>query len=374
MALDEPRIWKLNGAQLAQEIGVTVPDPGWHVVGVGDFTGDRQCDILWRRADDTLEPRIWGLDATGRAVLDVALANPEPGWRIIAVGDFDGDGVADILWRRADGTGELRVWLLDKLQGIKQDLMLNAPAPDWHVVGVGDFTDVGKAGILWRRTDNTGEPRIWLLDDRFVVQDIGLKMPDAGWEIVGIGDFYGGGIAGILWRRIDGTGEPRIWLLDREQTVAQDIPLKMPDPGWKVIGVGKFNKDANNNQASILWRRSNGTGEVRIWVLEKTAADSLVVKDDLALGTPPRGLNVVGIGNFIRGSNDQILFGLSESCMDLSRTIAGLGTLIQDLKDRADQANNPQIEAQLRRRIRVAEEELAMAKEKSEALGCNIPP
>ena len=357
-----------------QEIGVTAPDPGWHVVGVGDINGDRRSDILWRRTDDTLEPRMWGLDANGKAVLDIALANPAPGWRIAAVGDFDGDGVADILWRRIDGTGELRVWLIDRLQGIKRDVLVKVPDPGWHIVGVGDFTGIGKEGILWRRVDNTGEPRIWLLDDRLAVQDIGLRVPDLGWEIVGVGDFNGDGIDDILWRRIDGSGEPRIWLLDDQQRVTVDMPLKVPEAGWKVMGVGRFHTDLQNDRkASILWRRSNGTGEVRIWSFAEAAAGNLVVQDDRALGTPPPGLNVIGIGNFTDVGNDQVLFGLSESCADLSRTVDGLVTLIEELETRAAQTNDPQVEAQLQRKIAAARVELETANEKSAALGCSVP-
>lgn len=368
MALNEPRIWKLRGAQLAEDISVTAPDPGWRVVGVGDFSGDRQCDILWRRSDDTLEPRIWSLDATGRAVRDVALPDPGADWRIAGVGDFDGgaDGVADILWRRADGTGALRVWQLDRQLQVRLDFRIKPSDPGWQVAGVGAFTDVGKAGILWRRTDNSGEPRIWILGNRNDVLDIGLRMPDPGWEIVGIGDFNGDGIDDILWRRSDGSGEPRIWLLDREQRVTNDIPLKIADPGWQVIGVGKFNKDANNNQASILWRRSSGKGEVRIWVLETSAAGGLVVKDDLSLGTPPEGLKLLGIGNFLGGGNDQLLFGLSENCVYLGRTIEALRDKLDYLATKDDTAHN-------RDEIADATEELGTAMEKATALGCEIP-
>ena len=370
MALIDPHIWKISGAKLAQDIPITAPDPGWHIVGVGDFTGDRKCDILWRRTNDTLEPRVWSLDDGGKKQLDVGLPFPDPGWRIVAVGDFNGDGVADVLWRRIDDTGKLRLWLLNKKQEIDRVVDLKAVTKEWRVAGVGNFTQIGRAGILWQRTDNTGEPRIWLLNDQFGVEEIGLKSANVGWKIVGVGNFDDEGFDDILWRDSNGTGTPHIWLLDSDLKVKKEVTLKAPDLGWKVIGVGKFNTEIDgDNKAGILWRRSNGTGEVRIWVL---GAD-LSVKEDLALGVPPSGLNVVAVGDFFRGGNDEILLGLSESCADLSKTVDGLLTEIEDLETRADQTDNPKVEAQLRKRIAEAKEALALAEEKGRVLGCSFP-
>ena len=192
----EPHIWLLDGRKRVEDIALTPPDPGWRVVGVGDFDGDGKADLLLRRSDDTGEARIWLLDGRKR-VENIALTPPAPGWKVIGVGDFNGDGKADLLWRRSNDTGEARIWLLDG-RSVVEDIGLRQPAPRWKVIGVGDFNGDGKADLLWRRSDDTGEARIWLLDGRNVVEDIGLVQPARGWR-GSVGDFNGDGMADLLW-------------------------------------------------------------------------------------------------------------------------------------------------------------------------------
>ena len=83
------------------------------------------------------------------------------------------------------------------------------------MVGVEDFGSNGQVDILWRRADNTGAPRFWLLDGATVTDDFELKMPDPGWKVGGVGDVNGDGKAEILWRRSNGSGEMRLWVPDR---------------------------------------------------------------------------------------------------------------------------------------------------------------
>lgn len=59
------------------------------------------------------------------------------------------------------------------------------PDPSWQIVGVGDFYGNGKADILWRNV-STGENYMWLMNGLSVsssgsVQAIG----DLNWQIVG---------------------------------------------------------------------------------------------------------------------------------------------------------------------------------------------
>src|SRR3546814_1821714 len=82
-------------------VGVT--DQAWTMVGVGDFNGDGVSDILWRNTR-TGANTIWksGDRSTEQAVVRV----DEQAYKVAGVGDFDGDGVSDILWRK-DKTGQI---------------------------------------------------------------------------------------------------------------------------------------------------------------------------------------------------------------------------------------------------------------------------
>ncbi len=84
-----------------------------------------------------------------------------PDWVIQQVGDFNGDGKADILWRQT-GTG-LVVDLADEWRSRESYAGGWNVAPDWVVQRVGDFNGDGKADILWRQT-GTGVVSIWLMN------------------------------------------------------------------------------------------------------------------------------------------------------------------------------------------------------------------
>ncbi len=95
--ISQVRVWLLDGAKVASDIGLPPPAPGWSVIGVGNFDGDGKADLLWRRSDNTGEPHVWLLDGA-KVASDISLPPPAPGWSVIGVGDFNGDGKADLLW------------------------------------------------------------------------------------------------------------------------------------------------------------------------------------------------------------------------------------------------------------------------------------
>ena len=155
---------------------------------------------------------------------------------------------------------------------------LPAAAPGWKMVGTGDFNGDGTTDILWRRSNDTGEARIWLIRNGHLTADIGLPNPAQGWKVVGTGDFNGDGTTDILWRRSNDTGEARIWLI-RNGRLAADIGLPNPAQGWKVVGTRDVDGDGTTD---ILWKRSNNTGEVRAWIIRNGRLAADIVPLDLS--------------------------------------------------------------------------------------------
>ncbi len=72
----------------------------WSIIGTGDFDGDGMSDIVWR---DTLgNTSIWLMN--GAAVASAGgLGNVPTTWSIVLTGDYDGDGKSDLLWRDTGG-------------------------------------------------------------------------------------------------------------------------------------------------------------------------------------------------------------------------------------------------------------------------------
>ena len=85
----------MNGSQVTTAFLGNVPS-NWTLAGVGDFNGDGSTDILWRDATDSAVA-IWFLNGT--AMDSVAGFGGVPGnFQITQTGDYNGDGKTDILW------------------------------------------------------------------------------------------------------------------------------------------------------------------------------------------------------------------------------------------------------------------------------------
>jgi hypothetical protein len=105
----------------------------WAIVGTGDFNGDGFDDILWRSSDGTV--REWLGHSGGGFIGNVANLNTNVtnNWHVVAIGDYNGDGFDDIVWRSSDGT--TTDWLGQANGAFHENsanLFVGVPT-DWHV-------------------------------------------------------------------------------------------------------------------------------------------------------------------------------------------------------------------------------------------------
>ena len=214
------------------------------------FCGDRACGV----ANSEDNARSLNQTIAMIAQFEGATANNSGkegrSWRS---GDFNGDGIDDILWRHA-ATGQNSIWrsanrwTLQSVTGVADTR--------WQVVGVGDFNGDGIDDILWRHAV-TGQNSIWRSANRSTLQSV-TRVADTRWQVVGVGDFNGDGIDDILWRHAV-TGQNSIWRSANRSTL-QSV-TRVADTRWQVVGVGDFNGDGTGD---ILWRHAV-TGQNSIW-------------------------------------------------------------------------------------------------------------
>ena len=229
----------------------------WQIAGTGDFNGDGRDDILWRNVDGQISN--WLATAAGGFTQNNANAAAvvPTAWHVVGIGDFNGDGRDDILWRHNDGT--VSNWLGTAVGGFTaNDANAARFAPtNWHVAGTGDFNGDGRDDVLWR--NDNGQLSNWLgtATGGFTLNDaVALTMVDPAWKIAGTGDFNGDGRDDILWRHTDGTlsnwlGQANGGFVNNGGVSGTNVPL-----AWSVVAVGDYNGDGRDD---ILWRHTDGT-------------------------------------------------------------------------------------------------------------------
>ena len=267
-----------------------------------DFNGDGRSDVLWRHDNGQLSN--WLGQANGGFVGNDgnAFATVSTSWQVAGTGDFNGDGRDDILWRSTGG--QLSDWLGTPSGGWQNNdanAFTSAPT-NWKVAGVGDFNGDGRDDILWR--SDAGQVSNWLGTDTGGWQNNdanAFRSAPTSWKVAGVGDFNGDGRDDILWR--NDNGQLSDWLGQANGGfVGNDgNALVSVSTSWKVIGVGDFNGD---NRDDILWRNDNG--QLSNWLGQ--ANGGFAGNDVNALTSVPLSWHIAQIGDFNGDGRDDILW------------------------------------------------------------------
>jgi hypothetical protein len=167
-----------------------VADLNWTIRAVGDIDGDGRADLIWQhRTQGWIAAWLMnGSQVVGTNYLSINRV-ADTDWEVVGAGDTNGDGDADIVWQHRT-QGWLAVWSLNGVQVIGAQLLSvpRMPDPAWHIRGVGDFNGDGRADLLWQN-DSNGNLGVWSLNGAAVTGQwlLSSARPDINWRIVGPG-------------------------------------------------------------------------------------------------------------------------------------------------------------------------------------------
>lgn len=208
----------------------------------GDFDGDGIADLLWHR--DNGASVIWR-SADSTTVKAVTRVN-NLDWHIVATGDFDGDGRADIVWHNAV-TGAGTIWRSGN--SATQQALTRVIDVRWRIVAAGDFDGDGRDDLVWRHATD-GRNAIWkggnYRDPLAVPAVTGMD-----WHVAGAGDLDGDGRDDLVWRHAT-AGRNTAW---KGADYRQNIAIAATGTGWDLAGIGDFDGDGHDD---LFWRHGNG--------------------------------------------------------------------------------------------------------------------
>jgi hypothetical protein len=319
-----------TGATLTQDVTITV------AAGPG-LTAVPQADLLF------LEPSTGAIvNWTMNNVSEVAAANvlrrPDgsaiaapAGWRIVSTADFDGNGVADLLWQ--SNTGAVGIWSLGP-NGVVQNarfVQLNgadAALGGFSIAGAADMNGDGRTDLVLRNgaQDIT---QIWLLDGNSTILNGsagqvtvlnpatgGALAAGAGFQIVGLGDFNGDGQTDILYdsptlratapETIAATG---VWVMNGT-TFSNVYSLPRIAANYEVRATGDFNGDRRQD---IIWRDNRynaGVDSTLLWTSGVTSTGVVTAtQTPVSVGAGvTAGWQVYGAGDFNADGTADIVF------------------------------------------------------------------
>jgi hypothetical protein len=176
-----------------------VPGSG-HVPG--DFTGDGSSDLLWFNPS-TSQFGYWAMSAsrapgtgkTAPVTLNGAFTfNITPGYFVGAMGDFNGDGYADLVFTSAKR--DLWMWTNDQ-HGHWSSADIGTYPANWQLVGAADIDGDGIDDLLWLDPSDC-QFAYWLMNGNVRKSYLIISIA-CGYYPVGVGYYSPSGTASILW-------------------------------------------------------------------------------------------------------------------------------------------------------------------------------
>ena len=239
----------------------------WIVSDTGDFNADGVDDLLWNNADSG-KSAVW-LMASTEVLLPGAPVSGPPGdaWNAAWAADFNADGMADVRWYN-DETHESAIFLMAGTELLLPGPVFPGPSGNgWTHVSSLDFNQDGIADLYWENVV-THTLEVWLMSGTAVL----LKGPEVAsplgfsWISSRASDFNADGLIDVLWRDT-ATGSISVALMHGTVPFQQG-PVIPPPPGagWEVFRAPDFNADG---KADVFWFNPV-TRMMTIWLMSGT--------------------------------------------------------------------------------------------------------
>lgn len=260
--------WLMKGASTIGSWTTTVPS-GYRVVATGDFTGNGWADMIWQGPSGDLY--MWV--GNGSTFASKPIGNVPAGASVVGAGDINGDGKSDLLFLNSQ-TGAFTYWLMNGTTITAQ--ATQQVATGYSIAAIGDFTGDGMADLVWTSAKN--DLYMWIsTGNGFTGSYLGTY--PAGWQLVGAGDVTGGGMSDLLWRN-QSAGLFGYWIMHGASPVS--VSAFSAASNYSIAAIGDFNGDG---KVDVVW--TSAANDLYLWNSTGTSFNGHY------LGTYPTGWSII---------------------------------------------------------------------------------
>jgi uncharacterized protein (AIM24 family) len=229
--------WYMQGStQVGSAPFSLTPPAEYALVGDGDFFGDGSTTLVLQ-SSITNQIAFWYTSGANNATIpggNFVNVTPAAGWKVVGVGDFNGDGKSDLVFQNQN-TNQVAIWFMNGYLYQGGVLMPYTPPTGWTVAGVGDFNADGFSDIAFQN-QTTGQIALWYMNGAIYAGGTVLTtVPASGWKVVGVGDYNGDGSADLLFQN-QTTNQAAVWYLQNGAFAGGDTLSLAPPSGWKIVG------------------------------------------------------------------------------------------------------------------------------------------
>jgi hypothetical protein len=277
---------RLSGTQIVFT-PMADPGPNYNVLAAVDLDSQGRSDLVMLNMaqGDSGEARLW---TAFNPALPKTLRSVRTLWRVDAVGDLDGDGKGDLVWRftgdgaQANDKGVSYIWFTNG-SGVTQVRKRGGAPLDWTLVGARDVNGDGAADMFYISPDR--QVRLLMATPNRTCANLSGGTLEPQYAGIALGSFSGLGKSELMTRNnngqvqfiaYEGTGlslpayagapdDPNASCTSSNLTVPSTLTrvANISDPNWQLIATVDLNGDGLTD---MVWRRPND-GVLVVWIM-----------------------------------------------------------------------------------------------------------